>query len=124
MSNISSIVSALMTPDCWNNAFTATSLAASAAVWLLAARTPALVRPALTVTMGFDRAMRRASLANRRGFLQRQRVNVHIAGDKQIEVAVPVVITERAARVPANILVQSRRFANFREGPVAIVLVQ
>ena len=40
MSNISSIVSARITPDCWKSALTATSLAASAAVWLPAAREP------------------------------------------------------------------------------------
>src|SRR6187549_67187 len=38
ISNISSIVSARMTPAWWNSASTAVSLAASAAVWLLAAR--------------------------------------------------------------------------------------
>ena len=40
MSNISSIVSARMTPDCANSASTGASLAASAAVWLPAAREP------------------------------------------------------------------------------------
>ena len=67
MSNISSIVSARMTPDWWNSASTAVSLAASAAVWLPAAREPARVRPAFTATIGLVRPMRRASRAKRRG---------------------------------------------------------
>ena len=66
-SNISSIVSARITPDCWNSALTATSLAASAAVWLPAARDPARVRPAFTATIGLVRAIRRAMRPNRRG---------------------------------------------------------
>ena len=68
MSNISSIVSARMTPAWWKSASTATSLAASAAVWLPAARDPPRVRPAFTATIGLVRPMRRASRANRRGF--------------------------------------------------------
>ena len=68
MSNISSIVSARMTPDCRNSASTATSLAASAAVWLPAARDPACDRPALSATIGLSRPMRRASRPKRRGF--------------------------------------------------------
>ena len=67
MSNISSIVSARITPDWWNSASTATSLAASAAVWLPAARDPPRVRPAFTATIGLVRPMRRASRAKRRG---------------------------------------------------------
>ncbi len=38
------------------------------AIVVAAALTPADVRPAFTATIGFDRAMRRASRANRRGF--------------------------------------------------------
>ena len=68
MSNISSIVSARITPDWWKSASTATSFAASAAVWLQAARDPPRVRPAFTATIGFVRLMRRARRANRRGF--------------------------------------------------------
>ncbi len=75
MSNISSIVSARMTPDCRNNASTASSVAASAAVWPLAARVPACVRAALTATIGFERVTRRAIRANRRGLPNDSRYN-------------------------------------------------
>ena len=66
MSNISSIVSARITPVDSKSASTTTSAAASAAVWLLAARTPARVRPALTATIGLrpaDPARQLAELA-------------------------------------------------------------
>jgi len=67
MSNMSSSVSARITPAWRNSASTATSLAARAAVWEPAARVPAAVRPAFTARIGFLRPTRRARRAKRRG---------------------------------------------------------
>jgi len=66
-SNISSSVSARMTPVSRNRASTATSFAARAAVCDPAARPPACVRPVLIATTGFRRLTRWAIRANRRG---------------------------------------------------------
>ena len=67
-SNSSSRVSVRITPVCRNSAATAVSPAEIAAVWLEAARTPAVVRPDFTATIGFCRDTRRAMRENLRGF--------------------------------------------------------
>jgi hypothetical protein len=53
MSNSSSIEVARSTPDCASSASTATSLAASAPVWEMAARAPTVERPDFSTTIGF-----------------------------------------------------------------------
>ena len=66
-SNISSSVSARITPAWRKRASVPTSLAARAAVCEPAALLPAEVRPLLTARIGFFRPTLRASRAKRRG---------------------------------------------------------
>ena len=66
-SNSSSMVLARSTPHWSRKAETVTSAPAMAPVWLVAARAPSLVRPDLTIRIGFLRPTRLAISVKRRG---------------------------------------------------------
>ena len=62
--------------------------------------------------------------AYRRRFLQRESVQIHIAGNVQIQIAIAIEIAERAARVPFHVAAQPSRGRDFGERAIAVVLIE
>src|ERR1019366_3492302 len=59
---------------------------------------------------------------NRRGFIERNRVNIYVAGHVQIQIAVAVEVSERAARMPFHVAAQARRTSDLGKRSIAVVL--